>query len=71
METVFGPPSLPEENGGLWQTGVKSDVSGCLPENKPMSWGPWSPTADLRRFARVVQCPLAAQKKDPAEPVQS
>ena len=44
-ETVFGPPSLPEENDGLWQTGVKSDVSGCLHENRPMSWGPWSPTA--------------------------
>ena len=25
--------------------------------------------ADLRRFARVVQCPLAAQKKDPAGPI--
>ena len=25
--------------------------------------------ADLRRFARVVQCPLADQKKDPAGPI--
>ena len=44
-KTDFGPPSLPEENDGLWQTGVKSDVSRCLSENRPMSWGPWSPTA--------------------------
>ena len=27
--------------------------------------------ADIRRVARVMQCPLAAQKKDPAEPVRS